>query len=206
MAQAMLVETLPASLPARTTPKPKPKRKKHRGRQRPPPVLRLVAPPRFFAVSCGVCDAIGPLATTWVRAINPPRKHGWIECTIAGLTVWLCWVCNASYRRLLPPPTRGDCLDGPRPCPHSLCRHHMQDGISRKAPADFELTETCALDVVDKHDEGMTLNQIGDLLCQTREGIRYTEFGALTKLRAAGIDMEQGMHRPEHPLSRWESE
>jgi hypothetical protein len=202
MAQPALAETWPA--PARETP-PKPHRKRRARRKK--PVLRLVKPrrARYFAVCCGVCDAIGPLARRPARA-TPPKQSGWVEREICGLTIWLCEICCASYRRRLPPATRGDCIDGPRPCPHSLCRYHLQECISRKASKDFELTETCVLDVVDKHPKGMTLNEIGQIISMTREGPRYIEVHALEKVRAAGIDMEDPPEQPEHPLVQWAHE
>jgi hypothetical protein len=65
-----------------------------------------------------------------------------------------------------------------------LCRYHLAFDVSRKASADFELEDTCALDIVDQHPEGMTLRELGAKLGMTREGAREIEVLALPKLHA----------------------
>lgn len=160
-------------------------------------LLRAVpAPPRFFAVQCMVCDIIGPLAPREDRGFSPAKRSGWRFGRLSGMRGWVCPDCLAKYLALLPPPTRGDCVDGPRPCPRTLCKYHLVGDVSRKAPKSFELPETCALDVVDRHDEGMTLNEIGELLGMTREGSRYILLNAVLKMRVAlpqlAIDFADG--------------
>jgi hypothetical protein len=71
------------------------------------------------------------------------------------------------------PRKRGDCLHGVRPCPWSQCRHHLGRG-----------PESCALDVVDRTD-GLTLQEVADIVGITREGTRKAEIRALKKLRQA---------------------
>lgn len=39
------------------------------------------------------------------------------------------------------PLTRGECVDGPRPCPHSTCRYHLTDSRT---------SDSCALDFADR--------------------------------------------------------
>jgi hypothetical protein len=93
---------------------------------------------------------------------------------------------NADF---VPPPrprTRGDCVDGPRPCPWVSCRHHPFFGEVRTKPRPAwpglepdELPETCTLDVADRGES--TLAAIGDLLNLTRERVRQIELEALAK-------------------------
>jgi hypothetical protein len=141
-------------------------------------------PPTFWAVSCCVCEQIGPISTSRTRGTNPTTRSGWRYLHVHQVGGWWCRGCVATRRRLLPPPTRGPCIKGPRPCPHALCRYHLAFDISRKAKDDFELEDTCALDVVDQHQEGMTLRELGAKLGMTREGAREIEVLALPKLRA----------------------
>lgn len=161
---------------------PAPRRTGRRATKR---LLRAVpTPARFFAVQCMVCDLIGPLAPREDRGFSPAKRSGWRFMVLSGLRGWVCPEHLRAYLRLLPPATRGDCAALPRPCPRQLCRYHLVGDISRKAPKSFELPETCALDVVEQHDEGMTLNEIGELLGMTREGSRYVLLNAVLKLRA----------------------
>jgi hypothetical protein len=71
---------------------------------------------------------------------------------------------------LIPPRTRADCIDGPRPCPWLECRHNLLD-------------QSCVLDLVAEHPDGMTLEEIGARLRLTREGVRKIEAAVMTKLR-----------------------
>jgi hypothetical protein len=89
------------------------------------------------------------------------------------------------------PRTRADCIDGPRPCPHVSCRHHLYLDVSPRTGAiklnfpDLEVWElemSCALDVA---DQGSTkLEQVGALMNVTRERVRQIELKALSKLEA----------------------
>lgn len=95
------------------------------------------------------------------------------------------------------PRTRGECTDGPRPCPWVGCRYHLlglgdngrlgprsavlspdDDAIAERIDA---LPETCALDVADEGRHGLI--QIGDLLGVVRERVRQIEEKALAKMR-----------------------
>lgn len=59
--------------------------------------------------------------------------------------------------RLLRPKTRGDCKDGPRPCPWVGCRYHMYLEVTEDGGLRFstwlqpeEMTESCVLDIADR--------------------------------------------------------
>lgn len=89
------------------------------------------------------------------------------------------------------PQTRGECADGPRPCPWVGCKHHLYldvneetGGIKLNFPdlEPHEMTETCSLDVAER--DGVTLEQVGEILNLTRERIRQIEVRGLVKLRA----------------------
>lgn len=89
------------------------------------------------------------------------------------------------------PKTRGQCIDGPRPCPYVSCKQHLFMDISSKTGAIkmnfpdldlWEMGESCALDVADRG--GTTLEDVGAIMNLTRERIRQVEVRALAKLEA----------------------
>jgi hypothetical protein len=89
------------------------------------------------------------------------------------------------------PRSRAECAEGPRPCPFVSCKHHLFIDVSPRTGAiklnfpDLEvwdLGESCALDVADKH--GTTLEDVGAIMNLTRERIRQVEVKALAKLEA----------------------
>jgi hypothetical protein len=71
------------------------------------------------------------------------------------------------------PRTRGDCLRGPRPCPHGTCRHHH-------VPPSGDAV--CVLDIVAERGP-MTLQEVSEILGVTRERVRQIEVKALLKLK-----------------------
>jgi hypothetical protein len=87
------------------------------------------------------------------------------------------------------PHRRSECSDGPRPCPHVSCRHHLYLDVN---PATgtiklnfpelevWELGNSCALDVADAG--GTAIDTVSELMNVTRERIRQIETQALTKL------------------------
>jgi len=95
------------------------------------------------------------------------------------------------------PLTRGDCRDGPRPCPWVGCRHHLYLDVNEETGSikiNFpdldpdELTETCSVDAGERG--GMTLEEVGEALAVTRERARQMEVRALLGLRRAGRKLD----------------
>lgn len=81
------------------------------------------------------------------------------------------------------PKTRGECADGPRPCPWVSCKHHLYLSVNPKTGAikfpfpnhePWELSETCVLDLAQRK-KGMTLDEIGELMNITKERVRQIE-------------------------------
>lgn len=68
------------------------------------------------------------------------------------------------------PRTRGECAGGPRPCPWSACRYHLESA-----------TDTCALDVADRG--GVTLQQVGELIGVSQPRVYQIADSALRKAR-----------------------
>lgn len=68
------------------------------------------------------------------------------------------------------PRTRGDCVNGPRPCPETWCRHHL----------DHE-RESCVLDVADRGEQ--TQEIVGELVGVSKQRIDVLESTILAKLR-----------------------
>lgn len=88
------------------------------------------------------------------------------------------------------PATRGDCVNGLRPCPFVACVHHLYLDVSPKTGAiklNFpdvdpdEIPETCALDVAEQGGE--SLEVVGELMNMTRERLRQIEVLALARLQ-----------------------
>lgn len=89
------------------------------------------------------------------------------------------------------PRTRGDCVNGARPCPWASCKHHLAldvkaTGAIRLAMGHedvAEMVETCSLDVADGGPS--TLGQVAALLGVVREAVRVIEVAALAKIQRA---------------------
>lgn len=87
------------------------------------------------------------------------------------------------------PRTRGECIEGPRPCPWVSCRHHLyldvkQGGgivINRPDLQVDELEESCSLDEADRGPQ--TLEAVGALISLTRERTRQVEEAAIAKMQ-----------------------
>jgi len=100
------------------------------------------------------------------------------------------------------PKTRGDCVDGPRPCPWVSCKHHLYLDVRPngslvlnfpdKDPGEIE--PSCALDVADYG--GATLKEVAEKMNFTRERARQVESVTLTKMRQ---DPVMGLaHQEQH--------
>jgi len=79
------------------------------------------------------------------------------------------------------PRTRGDCVDGPRPCPWLSCRYHLGlpfEGKRRSA-------NTCSLDVADQG--GLIQSELADELGLSKARVQQIEATALLKFRLAVI-------------------
>lgn len=95
------------------------------------------------------------------------------------------------------PLTRGDCVDGMRPCPWVGCRYHLFLDVNeltgsirlRFGGIDFdEIPETCSLDVAEGGPS--SLEQIASLMNFTRERARQIEafaFRTLSRDRKLGV-------------------
>lgn len=109
-------------------------------------------------------------------------------------------VLNAVCDSVVPEPdierpiNRGDCVDGPRPCPFVSCKYHLYLDASPKTGSlkinfpdleVWELKETCALDIADRQadveEDTLTLEKIADLLNMTRERVRQILQKALNR-------------------------
>lgn len=88
------------------------------------------------------------------------------------------------------PKTRGDCVDGPRPCPFVGCRHHLALSVNPKTgsihhawdvDALDRMPATCSLDVA---DDGVERDQpvVARYLNVSHDRVRRVEERALSKL------------------------
>ena len=93
------------------------------------------------------------------------------------------------------PRVRGDCAEGPRPCPYVSCKYNLYVDVNPRTGSVkmnfpdkelWELAETCALDVADR--QGITLEEVGVIMNLTRERVRQLEMRGLSKLRVIADD------------------
>ena len=100
---------------------------------------------------------------------------------------------NAPIPRL--PATRGDCVNGPRPCQHITCRHNLTvDHYAGGAiHVRFGNGETCSLDVADRGEH--TLQEVADVMGITREAVRKIEGEALRKTARELFRLRRGKER-----------
>jgi hypothetical protein len=108
------------------------------------------------------------------------------------------------------PRTRGDCCDGPRPCPWVACRHHLYIDVDPERGSiklnfpDLEpdqLAESCSLDVAERGPQ--ILEVVGAIMNLTRERARQIETKSLFAASAAAArahireDSLSGFPHPE---------
>jgi hypothetical protein len=93
------------------------------------------------------------------------------------------------------PKVRGDCAEGPRPCPYVSCKYNLYVDVNPRTGSVkmnfpdkelWELADTCALDVADR--AGITLEEVGVIMNLTRERVRQLEMRGLSKLRVIADD------------------
>jgi hypothetical protein len=66
------------------------------------------------------------------------------------------------------PRVRGDCEEGPRPCPWVQCRYHLEHE-----------KWTCALDVADEGEH--TLEEIAAIMGVTKQRVKFLEMRAIQR-------------------------
>lgn len=91
------------------------------------------------------------------------------------------------------PRTRGDCVDGPRPCPWVSCSHHLyldalatgniQLNFPDREPSD--MARSCALDIAD--DGGASLEDVATAMNFSRERARQIESKALRTFHTRAV-------------------
>jgi hypothetical protein len=101
------------------------------------------------------------------------------------------------------PKTRGECHDGPRPCPYVACKFNLYLDVSETGslifnfphltPNEMRADQSCSLDLADRG--GMTLEEIAVVTNLTRERIRQVELKTLIR-RARPAALSLGL-RPE---------
>jgi hypothetical protein len=88
------------------------------------------------------------------------------------------------------PQTRSQCSNEIRPCPWVACKYHLYLDVNPETGSikinfpdlePWDMGETCALDVADRN--GITLEEVGEIMNLTRERIRQVEVRGLLKLR-----------------------
>ncbi|HVJ20135.1 MAG TPA: sigma factor-like helix-turn-helix DNA-binding protein [Polyangiaceae bacterium] len=100
------------------------------------------------------------------------------------------------------PTLRSECVEGPRPCPHVACKHHLYLDVNPNTGTIklnfpelevWELADSCALDIAERG--GTSLDDISKLMNVTRERVRQIETQAMSKLASV-----QDLHElRQHP-------
>jgi hypothetical protein len=99
------------------------------------------------------------------------------------------------------PRTRGDCVEGIRPCPFIGCKFHLYSDVhpvTGNLKLNFpdlepsDLAESCALDVAERGGE--SLERVAELINVTRERVRQIEVVAKDKMRSASLEATLQAH------------
>lgn len=125
------------------------------------------------------------------RSLSVPRRlPDYVAYPQLGITDWdIARTLGSPDTRAARPRTRGECVNGDRPCPWISCRHHLLLDVSPDTgtiklnfvlDALESMTDTCCLDVADRG--GHSLEEAGNLLNVTRERARQIETRALVQL------------------------
>lgn len=92
------------------------------------------------------------------------------------------------------PRTRGECVDGCRPCPWWTCRYHLGTDIDRRGrlhihfdPADADGRETCALDVAERGSH--TLAEVAAVIHTGRSRVHQVEQRAWSHVAEVAPDL-----------------
>lgn len=134
------------------------------------------------------CVVVLPSGRPRAKTINVKRLS---KAALASGTAMYPVDEHAEHQR---PRTRAECPTGP--CPWVSCKHHLYLDVSPTTGAikinfpgrePWEIADSCSLDVADPHrvgeGDGVTLEEVGELLNITRERVRQVESGALVQLR-----------------------
>ena len=96
------------------------------------------------------------------------------------------------------PQTRAECQGETGPCPWVACKHHLYLDVNPETGSikinfpdlePWELKHTCALEIADRN--GITLEDVGEIMNLTRERIRQVEVRGLAKLRQMSPSREE---------------
>jgi hypothetical protein len=99
------------------------------------------------------------------------------------------------------PKTRGDCVDGPRPCPWVGCRYSLYLDVNPKngvikfnhpALEVEELVESCALDVADKYPDGAPLAVVASNMGLSYDRCFHTTNEGKARAREVAIEIADG--------------
>lgn len=82
------------------------------------------------------------------------------------------------------PKTRADCANVPRPCPYVSCKYNLGVEIDITGwPRLTDAKKSCMLDLIEKNPDGMTLDNIAEILRISKKQVRAELREALSKLK-----------------------
>lgn len=109
----------------------------------------------------------------------------------------------------LRPRTRGDCIDGLRPCPWVGCRHNLFLNVDRSGNVELAFGEDpteaphslCALD----NATGLPSVEIGALMGLSTTSVVQIELKALRKIGSNRKGAFKEFHGSETPVCHWDA-